>query len=103
MISTRTKAALAAAKTRVAVTGQKDHPEIKRLGNPNGAQHLRQYGGAGRAALVADADKRAAGLAATIEAIRGEGVMSANGIAKALNGRSIWALMFCSSMRSTIE
>ena len=90
LISTRTKAALAAAKTRVAMTGQKEHPEIKRLGNPNGAKHLRQYGGkAGRAALVAGADKRAAGVAKTIEAIRGEGVTSANGIAKALNERSI--------------
>ena len=54
------------------------------------ATHLRQYGGkAGRAALVAGADKRAAGVAKTIEAIRGEGVTSANGIAKALNERSI--------------
>ena len=70
--------------------GQKKHPEVKRLGNPNGAAHLRQYGGkAGRAALIANADKRAAGLAATIDALRAEGVTSANGIAKALNERSI--------------
>ena len=32
MISTRTKAALAEARKRVAVTGQRMHPEIKRLG-----------------------------------------------------------------------
>jgi DNA invertase Pin-like site-specific DNA recombinase len=90
LISTRTKAALTAAKTRVAVTGQKKHPEIKRLGNPNGAKHLREYGGnAGRAVLVAGADKRTAGVDATLKAIRGEGVRSANGIAKALNERSI--------------
>jgi DNA invertase Pin-like site-specific DNA recombinase len=90
LITARTKAAIAAAKPRVAITGQKKHPEVKRLGNPNGAAHLRQYGGkAGRAALIANADKRAAGLAATIDALRAEGVTSANGIAKALNERSI--------------
>ena len=65
-------------------------PRKSALGNPSGAAHLRQYGGkAGRAALIANADKRAAGLAATIDALRAEGVTSANGIAKALNERSI--------------
>jgi DNA invertase Pin-like site-specific DNA recombinase len=89
-ISRRTREALAAAKTRVAVTGQKKHPEIKRLGCPNGAAHLRQFGGkAGVAAIKANADNRAAGLAATIATIKGEGVMSARGIAKALNERGI--------------
>ena len=89
-ISARTKSALAQAKFRVALAGQKKHPEVKRLGNPNGAAHLRQYGGkAGVAAIKANADKRAAGLAATIDAIKGEGVTSARGIAKALNERGI--------------
>jgi hypothetical protein len=41
------------------------------------------------AALKASAGERANGLAATIEAIKGEGVTSANGIAKALNERSM--------------
>lgn len=67
--------------------GQKKHPEVKRLGNPNGAAHLRQYGGKAEA----NADKRAASLAATIDALRAEGVTSANGIAKALSKRSIAA------------
>ena len=40
---------------------------------------------------LANADKRAASLAATIGALRAEGVTSANGIAKALNERSIAA------------
>ena len=40
-------------------------------------------------ALKAAAGARANGLAATIEAIRGEGVSSSNGIATALNERSI--------------
>jgi hypothetical protein len=40
-------------------------------------------------AITAAAGERASGLAATIEAIKGEGVTSSNGIAKALNERSI--------------
>jgi DNA invertase Pin-like site-specific DNA recombinase len=89
-ISKRTREALAQAKTRIAATGQKAHPEIKRLGNPNGAKHLRQFGGkAGVDAIKANADKRAAGLAATIESLKAQGVVSARGIAKAFNDRGI--------------
>ena len=78
-ISRRTREALAAAKAR----GVK-------LGCPNGAKHLRKYGGAaGVEAIKANADKRAAGLAATIAAIKSEGVTSARGVAKALNERGI--------------
>jgi DNA invertase Pin-like site-specific DNA recombinase len=78
-ISRRTREALAAARAR----GVK-------LGCPNGAAHLRRFGnGLAVTALKAAAGARAKGLAATIEAIRGEGVVSANGIAKALNERSI--------------
>jgi DNA invertase Pin-like site-specific DNA recombinase len=36
----RTKNALAAAKKRIARTGQRGRPDIKRLGNPNGARAL---------------------------------------------------------------
>jgi DNA invertase Pin-like site-specific DNA recombinase len=86
MISQRTTAALAEAKKRVAVTGQRKYPEIKRLGNPNGAAHMRGLGNpAAVKALKAQADKRASGLAATIGAIRAEGITSANAIAGALN------------------
>jgi DNA invertase Pin-like site-specific DNA recombinase len=78
-ISRRTREALAAARAR----GVK-------LGCPNGAAHLRRYGnGLAVTALAAGADKRAAGLAGTIKAIKTEGVTSANGIAKVLNERSI--------------
>jgi DNA invertase Pin-like site-specific DNA recombinase len=78
-ISRRTREALTAARER----GVK-------LGCPKGAAHLRRYGNAlAVTALKAAAGARAKGLAATIEAIRGEGVTSANGIAKALNERSI--------------
>jgi DNA invertase Pin-like site-specific DNA recombinase len=78
-ISKRTREALAAAKVR----GVK-------LGNPNGAAHLRRFGGvAGVAAIKAKADERAAGLAETIAEIKAEGVTSARGIASALNERGI--------------
>ena len=46
MISKRTTQALAQARKGVARTGQRERPEIKRLGNPNGASHLRRYGNA---------------------------------------------------------
>jgi len=38
-------------------------------------------------ALKANADDRAAGLASTIDALRAEGITSANGLAGALNAR----------------
>lgn len=86
MTSQRTKDALVAAKNRVAVTGQKGHPDVKRLGNPNGARCMRGLGAApGVAALKAGADDRAQSLRSTIESLKESGVTSANGIAKALN------------------
>lgn len=89
MISHRTKAALAVARKRVAVTGQKKHPDIKRLGCPTGAAHLRKFGnGLAVNKLKANAQDRAKGLAATLNALRAEGITSANAIAKALNARN---------------
>lgn len=79
MISKRTKDALAAAKARGA-----------KLGNPNGAAHLKGLGNAAAmAALKAQTDGRATGLRGVIEAIKAEGVTSANGIAAALDARGI--------------
>jgi DNA invertase Pin-like site-specific DNA recombinase len=90
MISARTSAALAEARKRVAVTGQRKHPEIKRLGCPTGAAHLRGIGNdAAVRAVVNQAKQRAAGLADTIAAIKAEGTTSANAIAGALNARHI--------------
>ena len=86
-ISRRTREALAAAKLALPRPA-KEAPEIKRLGCPNGAAHLRRYGnGLAVKAITAAASERASGLAATIEAIKGGGVTSSNGIAKALNER----------------
>ncbi|MEN3208578.1 recombinase family protein [Methylorubrum populi] len=79
VISERTKHALAAAKAR----GTK-------LGNPNGAAHLKGLGnGHAVDALKAGAQERAEGLSGIIASIKAEGITSANGIASALNGRHI--------------
>ena len=89
MISTRTRAALAEARKRVAVTGQRKHPDVKRLGCPTGAAHLQGQGFDRLAvqALKAKADERAAGLAATLNALKAEGITSANRLAGVLNAR----------------
>ncbi len=89
MISIRTKAALAVARKRVAMTGQRMHPEIKRLGCPTGAAHLqgKRFNEIAVKALKERADERAAGLASTINALKAEGITSANGLAGELNAR----------------
>jgi DNA invertase Pin-like site-specific DNA recombinase len=89
MISARTRAALAEPRKRVAVTGQRKHPEIKRLGCPTGAAHLQGQGFNELAvqARKARADERAAGLKATLAALKAEGITSANAAAGALNAR----------------
>jgi DNA invertase Pin-like site-specific DNA recombinase len=83
MISTRTKAALAAARVRG-----------KRLGNPNLA--ALQAIGAGKRGWTAGADSNRAGadrfardVLPVVEAIRADGITSLEGIASALNGRGI--------------
>jgi len=78
MISTRTKAALAAAKAR----GVK-------LGNPDNLKNRAAGSARGNAVKTARADARTADIVLVIEGIRAAGVTSANGIARALNERSI--------------
>jgi DNA invertase Pin-like site-specific DNA recombinase len=74
-ISARTKAALAAAKER----GVK-------LGCPNGAAHLRQYGNElGVEAVKRNADERAWKLANVVKEIQAKGITSLKGIADELN------------------
>ncbi len=80
-ISRRTKEALAAAKAR----GVK-------LGKPNGAAALRRAGKGGealRAAVSANADAFAAGLAETLIQIKAEGHTSLRAVAVALESRGM--------------
>ncbi len=88
MISTRTRAAMAEARKRIAVTGQRMHPDVK-LVCPTGAARLqgRGFNELGVQALKYRADERAAGLASTIDALKAEGITSANGLAGAHNDR----------------
>lgn len=61
-----------------------------RLGNPNGAAHLKSYGNtAAIEAVRSQATERATGLQTIIEGLRQEGITSANAMAKALNARHI--------------
>jgi len=86
MISTRTKAALAEARKRIAVTGQRKHPEVKCLGCPTGAAHLRAFGNElGIQAIKAGARERAEGLKATFAKLRADGCLSSRSLARALN------------------
>ena len=80
-ISRRTKEALAAAKVR----GVK-------LGNPNGAAALRRAGKGGvalRAAVSANADEFAAGLAPVVVELQRDGITTLRGIADELNRRGL--------------
>jgi DNA invertase Pin-like site-specific DNA recombinase len=87
LIGERTKNALAAARKRIARTGQRGRPDIKRLGNPNGARALKgkQVGNAEAVAkLKATAAQRAADLKAIVDDIKRSGITSVRGIAEEL-------------------
>lgn len=91
-ISTRTKAALAAAKVRGCKANGEPFKARGRLGNPNGAAALRRAAkgnGASVALQKADADRRAADLATTIAQLRAEGIHSLPALAQGLNARHI--------------
>jgi DNA invertase Pin-like site-specific DNA recombinase len=94
LIGERTKNALAAARKRIARTGQRGRPDIKRLGNPNGAGALKgkQVGNAEAVAkLKATAAQRATDLKAIVEDIQRSGITSVRGIADELRARGIRA------------
>jgi DNA invertase Pin-like site-specific DNA recombinase len=92
-ISTRTKDALAIVRQRVAIHGQKKHPEVKRLGNPNGARALRKNPGNGQPlavkAILERSLARAGRLAPILRELEAEGIVSANAKARALNERQV--------------
>jgi DNA invertase Pin-like site-specific DNA recombinase len=95
-ISERTIAALKVARERVAITGQKDHPNVKRLGNPNGARALltnpewRKIGQPRAAAKVkTQANERALDLSPILADLEAAGISSANAKAAELNARSV--------------
>jgi DNA invertase Pin-like site-specific DNA recombinase len=82
LISERTKAALVAVKARIETTGQKDRPDVKRLGNPDldEAQRL------GSAKVKAEADRFAETMRPTLA---GLGAISASAMARELNERRV--------------
>jgi len=90
-ISSRTKAALQAVKSRVAVNGQRKHPEVKRLGNPCGAGHLKCQGFdvIAREAQRSAANARANDLVEVFADLVSNGFTSANAQARELNARGI--------------
>jgi DNA invertase Pin-like site-specific DNA recombinase len=90
LIGERTKNALSVARKRIARTGQKGHPHIKRLGNPNGARALKgkQVGNTEAVEKIKqDAAQRAAGLKAIVEDIMRSGITTVRGIADELHTR----------------
>ena len=94
LIGERTKNALAAAKKRIEKIGQRRRPDIKRLGNPNGARVLKgkQVGNAEAVAKIkANAAQRAGALKAILDDIRQSGIRTIRGIADELQVRGIRA------------
>jgi DNA invertase Pin-like site-specific DNA recombinase len=92
LISERTKAALKVARERIATTGQRGHPNVKRLGNPHGARALKgkQVGNTQALAVIkAHAQGRAQNLHAIVADVKAAGITSVRGIADELNRRAI--------------
>jgi methyl coenzyme M reductase alpha subunit len=85
---------LAVARKRIEKTGQRGRPDIKRLGNPNGARSLKgkQVGNTEAVAKIkASAAQRAADLKAIVDDIRRSGTTTVRGIAEELQARGIRA------------
>jgi hypothetical protein len=83
---------LKVARERIALTGQRNHPHVKRLGNPNGARALRgkQVGNKQAVTTIkAKAQERAENLRAIVADLRSAGVTSVRAMAQELNARAI--------------
>lgn len=90
LISQRTKAALAVARDKVRHNGQRKHPSIKRLGNPQGASLLKHHGNARAiAAVQASAHITRQRLSPILNELSQQGITSTRGIANALNERGV--------------
>lgn len=90
MISLRTKAALSVARERVALRGQRKHPQVKRLGNPYGALALAGRGNAKAVeARRAKAQATAERLRGVFESLSAEGNTSMRAMARTLNERGV--------------
>ncbi len=92
LISERTKAALKAARRRIAVEGQRGHRNVKRLGNPSGARALRgkQVGNQqAMAKIKANADQHAKNLRSIIQEMREAGITSVRGMTEELFKRDV--------------
>ena len=92
MISERTTAALAVARERVKEEGQRNHPEVKRLGNPHGAAAFKGKRAGTEAAIAklqANAAERTEGMRAIVEDIQEAGITSVRKIAEELNRRTV--------------
>lgn len=89
-ISQRTTAALLVAKARVAKTGQRTHPTVRRLGNPFGARALRGKGNTEAvAAIKAKALATAMRLQCVLSTLQEQGITTVRGLAQALNERGV--------------
>ena len=85
LISERTKAALAVAKQRIAVTGQKARPDVKRLGNPN----LEAARAPVLAAKKAEAERFAKSIEGVIREAQASGATTLRSLAGALEARGV--------------
>lgn len=91
-ISRRTRDALQMARKRMEERGQRGHPEVRRLGNPNGAAALKRAGKGNHAASAKvrkNADQRAKDLAPVLKSIQQAGVVTLSAIADELNSREM--------------
>ena len=85
VISARTKAALVGAAKRVAITGQKKRPDLKRLGNPS----LDDARAAAVAASKVVADANAKRLELVLREVQAAGARSLRQIATMFDARSV--------------